>query len=102
MKRSTRLYFMAYGRLSVYKCVSKGLKPTYLTNHLAIAISKLRIQELFELAVNRKAFSLRKPDVDLFAELNGNFFKMLKSTEIDRYFNLETNSSDSQVNFEKF
>lgn len=27
---------------------------------------------------------------------------MLKSTEIDKYFNLETNSQDSQVNFEKF
>ena len=93
---------MAYGRLSVYKCISKGLKPLYLTNYLIIAISKLRIQELFELAANRNAFPNEGPNHELFAELNGNFFKMLKMIEIDKYFNLEMNSIDSQINFDKF
>ena len=36
-KRSFQLYFMAVGKLSVYKCLSKGLRPLYLVNYLAIA-----------------------------------------------------------------
>ena len=42
-KRSNKLYFMATGKLSVYKCISKGLKSLFLTNYLAIAQTKIRI-----------------------------------------------------------
>ena len=38
----------------------------------------------------------------LYSELNGNFFKFLRMIEIDKYFNLEANSTDSQINYDKF
>ena len=100
-KRSSKLYFMALGKMAVYKCISKGLEPIYLTNYLAMALAKLRVLELFELVSNEQAFpkSSSNDSTDqsnsTFAELNGNFFKMLKQVEIDRYFNLEVNSTDS-------
>ena len=34
---------MATGKLSVYKCITKGLKSLYLGNYLAIAYTKLSI-----------------------------------------------------------
>ena len=41
-------------------------------------------------------------EANLFADLNGNYFKMLKMTEIDKCFNLDASSTDSQINFDKF
>ena len=38
----------------------------------------------------------------LYSELNGNFFKFLRMIEINKYFNLEANSTDSQINYDKF
>lgn len=32
---------------------------------------------------------------ELFSKLNGNLFKFLRMIEIDKYFNLESNSTDS-------
>lgn len=47
---------MALGKLAVYKCISKGLNPKYLTNYLAMALAKFRIFELLEMVSNAKAF----------------------------------------------
>lgn len=55
-KRCSKLYFMALGKLAVYKCISKGLNPKYLTNYLAMALAKFRIFELLEMVSNAKAF----------------------------------------------
>lgn len=42
-KRSQKLFFMASGKLAVYKCISKGLKSLYLGNYMAMSLAKLRI-----------------------------------------------------------
>ena len=93
---------MATGKLSVYKCISKGLKSLYLSNYLAIAQTKLRIQEVLEMSANIEAFPEQSNHFELFGELNGNFFKILKMIELDKCFNLGATSTDTHINIEKF
>ena len=42
-KRSCNLYFKALGRMSAYKCITKGLKSERLVDYLGIACMKLRV-----------------------------------------------------------
>lgn len=98
--------------------MSKGLSVKYLTNYLNVTLSKLRIQEVFECAANTKAFESNQvhknydqdtntstgttASGEIFTRLNSDFFKFLHTIELDKYFNLEASSTDSQCNFEKF
>lgn len=84
--------------------MSKGLSIKYLTNFLNVTLSKLRIQEVLESSANTNAFhdhqKSGQSNLNLFSKLNGNFFKFLRTIELDQFFNLYATSTDSEANFD--
>lgn len=97
MKKSNKLFFTATGKLCVYKCISKALPARYLINYLGITLAKIRMMEFFEAGASTTSFPNSpvqdiKPEDSQFAKLQGNFLKLLRMIELDKYFNLEAPS----------
>ena len=54
------------------------------------------------MAANIQAVPQDSDDFQLYAQLNGNLFMMLKMIELDKCFNLGASSTDTHINIEKF
>ena len=88
MKRSTKLYFKAVGRLSAYHSITKGLKCERIVDYLGIAVCKMRVQQVLNMIKQQDIYDKSIKTVES-KELYTNSFKMFRSIEIDKYFNLD-------------